>query len=292
MLSRHHPAHAGLLMLGAMASFSTNDTCMKYFANGLPVGEITAIRGAAASLIIAAVCYRQCVLGAAGGILSRGVLSRAALDLLGTLVFIACLTHMPIANLTAIIQAAPLVVILFAATILRERVGWRRFMAVIAGMFGVLLVVQPSPQHFSIYDVSALSIVVMMAARDIITRRITLRVPTLIVALGNAVIVTLGGLAVGLFEGFAPIAWWQLAGLLLAACFLSLGYMFMVATLRVGEIAETAPYRYSMLLFSIIYGVVIFGEYPDSLGFLGMALVVGSGLYALHRELLLRHKPI
>ena len=74
--------------------------------------------------------------------------------------------------------------------------------------------------------------------------------------------------------------------LALAACFLSSGYLFMVATMRLGEIAGTAPFRYSVMIFAILSGMLVFGEFPDRIAMLGMVLIVVSGLYAAHREAL------
>lgn len=286
------PARAGLYMVLAMAAFVTNDTCVKVFASQLPVGEIVAVRGAMATLFIAAICRWHGVLNHFPRVFGRKVLFRAMLDLVGTLLFITALMHMPIANITSIMQAVPLVVIAFAALFLGEPVGYRRSLAVAVGLIGVMFIVKPSPSQFSLFEGLALVIVVVLAVRDIVTRRIAARVPSQIVALANALFVTAGGLALGIYEGFVPMTLAQFAGLGAAAFFLGIGYVFMVATLRIGEIAATAPYRYAIVLFSIVSGVLVFGEYPDGLAFIGMGLVAGSGIYALHREMTLDREAI
>src|SRR5262249_832123 len=150
---------AGLFMVAASASFVINDTCIKLLAGQLPVGEIVAIRGAFATIIIACICWHQNALGSAPAIVSRHVLSRAGLDLIGTLLFIPALMPMPIANLTSIMQAVPLIVLGLAAIWLKEHVGWRRTSAVLVGLLGVILIVKPTPQTFTIYEGFALSIV-------------------------------------------------------------------------------------------------------------------------------------
>ena len=87
------------------------------------------------------------------------------------------------------------------------------------------------------------------------------------------------------------LAWHRgLALLALAACFLSSGYLLMVATLRVGELTATAPFRYSVMVFAIISGILVFGEFPDGIAVAGMALIVACGLYAAHREALRARK--
>lgn len=275
---------AGLFMVLAMASFVTNDTCIKTIGQSLPVGEIVAIRGTLSTLFIAAVCARQGVLGHWSLILTGPVLARAMLDLIGTLLFVTSLMHMQIANLTAIMQAVPLAVAFLSAVFLGERVGLGRWTAIVMGFIGVLMIVKPSPSSFTAYEGFALTIVFSLGCRDIITRRIPARVPTLIVALANAVFVSAGGLAMSLFEGFIAPQVWQLGLLLLASLFLASGYTFMVATLRLGDLSATAPFRYSILVFAILSGALIFGEFPDRIAILGMILIAATGLIAAHRE--------
>ena len=275
---------AGLFMVLAMASFVINDSFVKLVGQSLPVGEIIAIRGAMSACFIAAICQRKGVLGSSPLIFSRNVLIRAMLDLVGTLLFITALMHMQIANLTATMQAVPLAVTVLSVVFLKEKVGWRRTLAILIGFIGVLLIVKPAPQSFTIYEAFALTIVLSLAVRDIITRRIPAKVPTLIVALANAVFVTAGGVLLALTQEFVVPEFWQIGFLACAAVFLGTGYMFMVATLRLGELSATAPYRYSIVLFAILSGVAVFGEYPDGLAYAGMALVVVTGLYAAHRE--------
>jgi drug/metabolite transporter (DMT)-like permease len=104
------------------------------------------------------------------------------------------------------------------------------------------------------------------------------------VALANAIFVTIGGFGLALYEGFSPVSASQIATLAGAALFLGLGYVFMVMTLRTGELSATAPFRYSIVVFAIISGIAVFGEIPDHWAIAGIVLIVVSGLYAAHRE--------
>lgn len=271
-------------MVLAMASFVTNDTIVKLVGPSLPVGELIAIRGVLAALFIAGICASQGVLSSLPQLRSKSVIARASLDLVATILFITALMHMQIANLTAVMQAVPLAVAGLSVVVLGEKVGWRRTTAIVLGFIGVLLIVKPVPGSLTRYDLFALLIVAAVAVRDLVTRRIPLRVPTLIVALANAAFVTMGGLALALFEGVVTPQAWQIAYLAVAAIFLASGYMFMVATLRLGDLSATAPFRYSIMLFAIISGVMVFGEFPDGLAIAGMVLIVATGLYAAHRE--------
>jgi drug/metabolite transporter (DMT)-like permease len=283
-LPKSNYLNAALAMVLAMAAFVTNDTLVKHFATALPVGELVAIRGAFATLLIYAICRWQGALLHAPAILSPTVFTRAGLDLLGTLAFIAALKHMPIANLTAVLQAVPLAVTALGVFVLGERVGWRRSVSIALGFIGVMLIVRPQPATFTIYEGFALGIVLLLAVRDIITRRIPAHVPSSIVALANAGFVTAGGLALGLVEGFQAATAVQVLGLALAAVFLAAGYLFMVLTLRLADLSQTAPFRYSIVLFAIVSGVFVFGEMPDGWALAGIGLIVAAGLYTIRRE--------
>ncbi|CAN5444107.1 DMT family transporter [soil metagenome] len=279
---------AGVFMVLAMASFVINDTFIKLLAGSVPVGQVIFVRGVMATAIIIGMCAKQGVLKDIHYLWDKAVAGRAAFDVAGTVMFITALMHMPIGNLTSINQAAPLVVIAFAAIFLKERVGWRRITAVVVGLIGVAFIAKPEPSTFTVYEGLALLIVLSLAVRDILTRRIGPGVPSLLIALANSLYVTISGAVMMGFEAYEPMTAGQIGHLAVSALFLTSGYMFMVMTLRSGNIAETAPYRYIIVLFSVASGAFVFGEWPDGWAALGMILVVASGLYALHREILLK----
>jgi drug/metabolite transporter (DMT)-like permease len=144
--------------------------------------------------------------------------------------------------------------------------------------------VKPSPQTITIYEFLAVGTVVVVALRDLVTKRIPAHVPLLIIALANAIFVSLSGFGFGLVQGFQNVEAWQLASLVGAGLFVTCGYFFIVATVRLGELSATAPFRYAEVVFAIIAGTLVFNEYPDLFSYLGMALVIAAGLYAAHRE--------
>ena len=283
-LQENTALRAGVYMVFAMASFVGNDTLIKIVGQSLPVGEIIMLRGGLAMLIIAAICLRMGILGGIVELRSGSVTIRATLDLIATVLFVTALMHMEIANLTSIMQAVPLAVALLSMVVLKEQIGLRRGAAIVLGFAGVLMIVKPSPASFNIFDLLALLIVFAVAVRDLVTKSIPSRVPTQIVALANALFVTAGGAALCLWSGFIRPEPWQFGLLALAAVFLSSGYLFMVATLRLGDLTGTAPFRYSIMVFAILSGVLVFNEIPDATAMLGMALIVATGLYAAHRE--------
>jgi drug/metabolite transporter (DMT)-like permease len=283
-LPKNTALRAGLYMVLAMGSFVCNDTLIKIVGESLPVGEIIMLRGFLAMLIILAICFQQGVIADAGLIGNRTVVVRACLDLVSTIAFVTALMNMQIANLTAVMQAVPLAVALLSMVFLKERVGWRRMSAIVLGFIGVVMIVKPSVASFNLFEALALLIVFAVAVRDLVTKRIPARIPTFLVALANAGFVTAGGAGLCLIQGVIWPAPWQFGLLALAAVFLASGYLFMVATLRLGDLSGTAPFRYSIMVFAIISGIAVFGELPDAISIGGMILIVGTGLYAAHRE--------
>jgi S-adenosylmethionine uptake transporter len=191
---------------------------------------------------------------------------------------------MPIANATAILLVMPLAVTLAGAVFLGERVGWRRYTAIIVGFAGVLVIVRPGGAGFNAYALSALAAVGFLVVRDLVTRRFATGVPSVFVALATAVAITVLGALVTLFGRWVPLAGADALVLAAAAVCLVVGYLFGVMTMRVGEIGFVSPFRYTVLIWALLLGAVVFGEIPDALTFVGSVLVVGTGLYTFHRE--------
>ena len=274
---------AGLIMILAMASFTAGDTMTKLMAGEVPVGQIIFFRGIVATTLTALLAYKA--LAQAALALQKGVLFRSLSDVAGTIFFITALMHLPIANLTAVMQAVPLLVIAFAAMFLGEKVGWRRILAILLGLTGVLFIVKPSPAGFTIYDGLSLGLIMAVALRDIFTRRLNFDVPTMIIVFANAVFVMLSGLVLYPFEDWVALTPRHLIFLSCGGTFLALGYVCMVSTIRMGDISATAIYRYSVVLFALLSGMLVFGEFPDQWALIGIALIVISGIYALLREM-------
>ena len=270
----------GLLMSLAMLCFVLNDTVAKSLGGTMNVGQFIAVRGAFASIIIALLVV---AMGKAADIpkgLSRPVLSRTFFDVISTFLFIISLFHMPLPNITAILQAVPVM----AAAFLGEAVGWRRLSAILAGFAGVLLIVKPGGEGFNVYTLLAIACVFTVAIRDLVTRKLDGSTPSIIVAFTNAVCVMLGGAVWMLFDGVEPIAPATLGLIFVGSIFLVGGYLLTVMALRDTEVAYTAPFRYTLIVYALILGYVVFGDVPDVWSLIGIVLIVGSGLFTLYRE--------
>ena len=281
---QNNTLRAGLYMIITTACFVGGDTCIKLIGTTLPLGQVICIIGFVSTVFLLVVCGQQGILKNVSMIFTRLVLWRSLFDMLGSFMFVSALMHMPLANLSSVMQSVPLVVVVVAVIFLGEKAGLARSAAVIAGFVGVLLIVKPAPQTITIYECLAVGAVIVVAFRDLVTKRIPAHVPLLVIALANAIFISLGGFGVGMVQGFKNIEAWQWALLLGAGLFVTISYFFIVATVRLGELSATAPFRYSEVVFAIIAGILVFDEYPDAIAYLGMGLVIAAGLFAAQRE--------
>ncbi len=282
--SQNHTLRAGLYMVITTACFVVGDTCIKLIGTTLPLAQVICLIGLVSSLFLLMLCGQQGILKDVPLLFTRTVLLRSLFDTMATFMFISALMRMPLANLSSVMQSVPLVVVAVGVVFLGEKAGLSRIAAVIAGFVGVLLIVKPSPQTITIYEFFAVGAVIVVAFRDLVTKRIPAHVPLLVIALANAVFISVSGFGVGLAQGFKTVETWQLALLLGAGLMVTISYFFIVATVRLGDLSATAPFRYSEVVFAIIAGILVFGEYPDAISYAGMALVIGAGLFAAHRE--------
>lgn len=274
-----------LLMCGSMAAFTFNDVLVKLVGSDLPLAQILTIRGLAASFLIFLLArhfgsLRLNLPRRAWGML----LLRSLCEVGATFLFLTALLRMPIANITAVLQALPLAVPLAAALLLQEPLGWRRLAAIGIGFGGMLLIVRPGPEGFGDGALYALGAVVCVTARDLVTRRMPPEVPSMTVTLTASLSVLLFGLVSSATVQWQPVSATQLLALLAAALFIFGGYLFSVMTMRVGEIAAIAPFRYSGLIWALVLGWLVFDEWPDGLTLAGGAIVAAAGLFTLYRD--------
>jgi drug/metabolite transporter (DMT)-like permease len=211
-------------------------------------------------------------------------MTRAALEGVVAFLFITALGQLPLANVTAILQATPLILTLLCIAFGLERVGRRRWAAVAVGFVGVLLIVRPSPAGFDAHAGLALLCAAIVAGRDIVTRFIQRDVPSVVVALSTTASVGLAGVLFGAGETWRPPDLFETGLLAGAALFVAVGNLAIIRSFRIGEASAVSPFRYSIILMSLVLGALVFGERPDAPSVLGIALVVASGVYALRDE--------
>lgn len=269
------------LMVAAMACFIVNDSLVKLASESLPAGQLIFVRGLIACALVLAVMRATATPIVPRRLAGGWVAVRATLDALATLSYLVSLFHLPIANATAINMASPLVITVLAVALGLARAGPGRWLVVALGFAGVLLVIQPRPDAFNAFAWLCLLGTFLHAARDLVTLRIAREVPSIAVTLATAVAVTLWAGALSLVQGWVPMRAPQLALLATAAVFLAAGYHLVIAATREGDLTVVAPFRYTGLLMAVLIGWAVWGDVPNPLAWLGIALVLASGLYLL-----------
>lgn len=278
-------ARGAVLMTVAMAAFTLNDTAMKLVMQSVPLFQAIGLRGLLATFALLLIGWRMGGLSLNLPDRDRWLLAvRSAAEVLGTLTFLAALNHMPLANLSAILQVLPLAVTLAAALFLGDRVGWRRMTAILVGFAGVLIIIRPGPDGFDLWALVGLASVACVVVRDLVTRRMSASLPSVTVALTAAVtVLVMGGIGTAL-QGWQPVGGREWLLLIAAAGALIVGYLTVVMTMRVGEISFVAPFRYTALLWAMALDFMIFGHLFDSFTMFGAGLVVATGIFTFWRE--------
>lgn len=269
----------------SMAGFTLNDAITKAVSASMNMGQVMLVRGLFATLLVGLIAWHRGALRAPLGVFQPMVVLRVFGEVCATICFLLALARLPIANVSAVLQALPLAVTMGAALVFNEPVGWRRWLAISVGFLGVVIVVRPGFEGFNAYALLALGSVFFCAIRDLATKRIPEKVPTFLVSVATAsAVMVMGAAMVQPLGGWTPLTFQNTALLATAALLLIVGYQFIIEAMRTGEISFIAPFRYTALLWSILLGFAVFGDVPDTAMIAGATIIIGSGLYALYRE--------
>ncbi len=274
-----------LFMAAGVCSFTTNDAFMKSLSDDMSMFQAIFLRGILGTVLLVIVAAWMGQLhfrmSARDGWM---VLLRTIGEVGAAYFFITALFHLPMANASAIMQALPLTVTLAGAVFLGEKVGWRRLSAILVGFVGVMLIIRPGADGFTIYSLYVVAAVLSVTIRDIAARAVSSQTSSMTVAVAASIGVWLFG-AAGLagveWQPVSPGGWGALTG---AALMLNLAYIFSTLAMRVGDIAFAAPFRYTSLLWALVLGFFVFGDWPDAVTLLGAAIVVATGVFTFHRE--------
>lgn len=286
MLKSLSPNIAGaLLMMASMAAFTINDTFVKLVGQTIPLFQLLTLRAILATMLLALMAWW---LGNFRLTMPRRdrwlVFWRCVAEVGAAFFFLSALLAMPLANVTAILQVLPLTVTLGAALFFRERVGWRRLLAICVGFGGMLLIVRPGPDGFTTHSLYALAAVGCVTLRDLVTRKMSAEVSSMTVTVITSVAILVSASLASLTIEWQPVSTREALYIAASAIFIIGGYSFSVMVMRVGEISAIAPFRYSSLLWALVLGWLVFGDWPDALTLLGAVVVVSSGLFTLYRE--------
>ena len=271
-------------MILGMSAFIGNDAIMKAVGERLPAAQMIVVRGAMAIALMLLVAARMGALDRIRDVARGWVLLRASCEGVGTVLYLAALFHLPLANITAINLSSPLFIVVLAKVFLQERVDLARWLAIALGFAGVLLVVQPATDGFNVYAWMCLLATLIYAFRDLLTRKKSSATPSILVTLATAGVVWLMAAVVMAFQGWMPMQGRELGWLSLSSLLVSTGYYALIAAMRHGEMTVIAPFRYVGLLWAVLLGYFVWGTLPNAMGWCGIALLIGAGLYMVRQQ--------
>ena len=201
-----------------------------------------------------------------------------------TVTFLTALKHMPLANVTAILQSLPLAITMAAAIFLGEPVGWRRWSAICVGFTGVLIIIRPGLAGFNSYSLLALAAVILLTVREISTRQLDNKIPTVTVALSTTLGITAFAALMLIGTEWADINFVSWSLIIAAAAAVTVATLLSVVAMRTGDIGFVSPFRYTSLIGAIGLGILLFGDWPDGTTLLGAVIIAFAGIYSLYRE--------
>jgi drug/metabolite transporter (DMT)-like permease len=281
MTSISRPSDLGGIaaMLAATASFVVCDCFMKLATEDLPPFEVLFFRGVAASLCCGMLIVFRAEASAITGVLNGRVLLRAAAETVGTLCYIVALAQLPIADVIAITQMAPLILILGAAFLLRERIGPARVTFVLVGFAGALMVAQPSAAGISPAALFAFTTALAIAARDLFGTSVKASIPLTVVSFATILMVmAVAGVMSFAVEDWVPPTGHHLALLGASGLFVTFGQAGLLLAYRLGRTTVIAPFFYSFVIWGVLAGLFVWGVLPNPLAFAGISLITISGV--------------
>ena len=285
----HRPTSADntrgiLALLLSQGLFVSSDSFVKLAGAVMPATQIMAVRGLMAVTLSALVLVLTVDRSRWKLAAQPLVAVRAGLEGLSAALFIISLPHLKLGDITVFMQFTPLSITLLAALVLGEKVGWRRWMAIGVGFVGVVLVAQPGGASFSVYSITAIMVALLISVRDLVTRRLDPAIPTPAITLTTTVSVCALGFLGSPLQDWQPVeagTLWLLAG---SAVLVTAANVSIIRAFRGTDVTVVSPFRYFGVLWALLLGFLIWRDTPNMLAIAGTMLIVGSGLYTMHRE--------
>ena len=280
-----------IYMCLSMAGFVLNDAVIKYASADIGMYQSIFVRGCFAVIIIGIACiYNGAFKIIPNRLDHKLIIWRTLAEIFATITFLTALFYLPIANITALLQALPLTVTLAASWFLGEKIGWRRGVAILIGFIGVLLIIQPGTDEFNVYSILGIFCVIFVTIRDLVVRKFSAKISTLYVAFITAAAIALvGGFLTFAYEGWIPMKLHEVILLFIASTLIFVGYFFAISAMRSGQVGFVSPFRYTIMIWAIILGYLIWGDIPNNLTLLGISIVIGMGIFTFWREAQLKN---
>ena len=272
-------------MVFAMAAFAIEDVYIKAAANLLPVSQVLLLFGLGGAIVFlaAAVARGETVFCKAA--FSKPMRLRVVFEIVGRLFFILAISFSSLSAATVILQATPIVVVAGAALFFGETVGWRRWIAILVGLAGVVVIVNPAANSFSFLSVLAVVGMLGFAGRDLASRAAPPSLSTAVLGFYGYLAIVAAGAIYRLRDPSVFVTVDTEQGLILVGAVLSgvAAYAGLMKAMRTGEVAAVTPFRYTRLIFGVACGVVLFNEQLTLQILAGCGLIVISGLFLIRR---------
>ncbi|MBW7974863.1 DMT family transporter [Bradyrhizobium sp. BR 10289] len=273
-------AGIGLMVL-SIFMFSFGDAMGKFLVGTYSVGQLLFLRGGAALLLLSPMIWRQRDLFLH---LERPRLQliRVTLSTLEVAAFFIATVYLPLADVITYYLAGPIFVTAMSAIFLREKVGWRRWTAILIGFCGVVIALRPSAQTVSLPALIALGGSLSFATLMLITRSLR-KTPDIVMASSQFIGTFLLGAVMSAFHWVPPTPGSLV--IFAAAGLISVTALFCVnRSLKLAPASVVVPYQYSMIVWAVIFGFVVFGDVPSMATIGGAAIIIGAGFYIYLRE--------
>ena len=272
-----------LWMVASMAAFTVEDVFIKAAATVLPIGQILTLFGLCGALVFALAARITSEPLLIPDALSRPMLIRFTFEITGRLFYFLAVALIPLSVATVILQATPLVVVAGAVLIFGERAGWRSWAAILVGLGGVLMILQPGTEGFTALSVLAVIGMLGFAGRDLASRGAPATIGTVLLGFYGFLAVIVAGLLLSLWRGEGFVLPSPAAALAVGAAvvFGVSAYACLMKAMRTGDVGAVTPFRYSRLLFGIGAGVLVFGDRIDVAMLIGSGLIVSAGIFLL-----------
>ncbi len=283
--------HAILCVLSASATFTVGAAVVKALTEHVPIIEIVMVRSLVGFLAMLPMLWRDGGLAALATSRPMGHVLRTFYGFIGTVTAVYGYAVLPLATMTALGFAMPLFLTVLSVPLLGERVGWRRSLAVLVGLGGVLTILRPWRSGAGALPPQAVAFVLA----GVVTWALAMISIRKMGEVGekNVTIVAWYSLGTATLAGLAAIPYWitptpgQCVALLAAGLLSGIAQLLMTEGYRGTETTLVAPFEYGAIVYAILLGMALWGEWPDATSLFGVAVLIAAGLYIWHREVTL-----
>lgn len=273
-----------LMVLGSFL-FMLADLFMKLSTQTMSLGLVTMLLGGGMAVFFAVLMVRSNAAFFDRRYIHYAMAMRCTGEAIGVLGIVTALAFSPLATVTALMQSLPLVLTVMGAVFLKEPVGWRRVLALFAGMLGVLIIIRPGMAGFDVFATFTLLGVAGMAIRDFGTRIMPREISTATLSFYSSLtLVVMGGVMIVVSGDWRPPTGEGMRFAVGLVVFGSLGTLAVSTAMRLGDVSVISPFRYVRVVFGVGAGILVFGETVDLPIILGSTIVIGAGLYSWMRE--------